>query len=448
MVNTGRVLEETRRHLLRRSTGWILAGYLLGSGLAALYASQGNGLEIFTAITYVFLPLGLCPIAAHRVLRDPEHGMSELAASTPLSQAERILGRTLALVGLLTAGLLATVPVLYAATSVAPSGAFSLLSIYLAWGASLGLAAGAAGVLIGVLILDRPRLGLAFSFLLVLVWLALASAPLLVEPAQGLRRGLLAWVPTAWFAWAGARGPLFHPGTIHLLLGPVALAVGLAGLATVVELNLQTAAGWRPLGGGSGPPLAIALGVLVLVPLAGVGLDKPAYVSPKERSTDPPRFDNGSLVIEPTLRQHTDTWADPLRYSLHLDIAGPPNATLEVTEFRIKSPTMTFQPTDPIPDRIVLDNVHADTFDKLSEDNGTIGTADVVVDLEATPTRMTRIANGTIVIGLDDRHHPFPFSAFAGPWELPLASTLASSVAMGGGLAVAARWLPPRWNRW
>lgn len=444
-------MAELGRELVTRSTLKLVTGFVvLTAAMAVLAATAGDALELVTGPPYLFAPTLLCPIAAHRVLRDRDTGMTGVLATTPLPRSHGLATKTLATLLLTPLAVAASLPILYAASLATAPGAFLKLLIYPAWAISIGTTAALVGLVVGHLTPKSRRLGLGLSFGVVLLWfllgLGLGQTPNPPAVLAFLRR----LSPLSHAVQAEGIGALPGGPAVLLLLPLTLAAIALAALP-IVALGLQHATGWdTPL---QRHPLAIGALAGILV-LGTVGLV--AWSVPEE---DPPR---GSLLakdievgdlrvssrfIQPGWREDP-AWGQGATLRLNLEVVGPPNKTVSVDRIALTSETLDPQAQGTLPASLELDDVFQDRGKRWNATGGTAGKATLNATFLVHPRELFSSTEAELVIELDGVEHRQGVLFIASEWQVERDPIL---VAAGGTLVPLfgmAWWLPRRWNRW
>lgn len=445
-----RVLAELERQLAARSTLGAVAGFVLllaATSLLAIATGQGAGSAL--ALPYLYAPVALCPIAAHRVLREREDGMAAVLATTPLTRTEALLAKTLAVLAIAPLAVVASLPLFYALTTATAPGAFLDLLVYPAWTLTVGTTAATTGLLVGHLTPARPRLGLGIAFGVVLFWLVagwgLGQAP---NPPRLVLVLLRRLSPLSYVAQGPTIGPL-RLAPASLVLFPLTQAALAAAVLAPLALGLQHATGWSsPI---TRHPASLAAVILVL--LVGTAALVPWAVP---EAPDPPSGNrgyegpSGELWMDIRLTRDFDGpgWGPDTPRTLRVNVVGPPNATLTIDRLELTSDPVDFRFTNETPETIVLDDVFRDRVGRWNATGGHAGEATFHVAVAATPRELFAIVPADVTLVIDGEAHRHQLWVAGTSWRTQPEPVLVASAATALPLAAAARWLPRWWNRW
>lgn len=442
-----RVAAELRRQLLRQSTGRLVTAFVLLVGaFGLLAAATGDGLEAPTTVPYLFAPALVCPLAAHRVLRDREGGMADVLATSPLTRGEELLAKTLAVLALTPLAVVASLPVLYAVSLHAAPGAFVDLLDRALWALSIGTTAASVGLLLGHSTPQRPRLGLGLAFGTVLVWFFLATVfgntpnpPLVMSLLRRLS-------PVSYAVHAVVSGPLLLGGGLLAAL-PLTLGAWALALAAPLALGLQHAADWHR------PPPTGALLLVAAVWLVGAAALVP-WSAPEfapEKATYEAEGYHGEVwgSLETSRFGAPDAqWGPTTKRYPQLTLVGPPNASLEIDEIALHSAQIDFEDPTHVPDRVDLDEIVEDHRRRWNETGGPAGTATINLTVEAHPRGLFNRAPTEVLVSIDGQEEVYSIDYVGDVWRVEPTPILAATAAAVLPLLVATRWLPRRWNRW
>jgi hypothetical protein len=449
LIDGQRTLAELRRQILRPSTLNLVAGYSVLYSTLALLALPGGEIGASIEFGYYLIPLLMCPIAAHRVLRDDSEGMTNVQAVSPLQRAELETARVAAALAIPPLAIVGTLPALYGVSAAAPTGAFAALLVHVAWALVLSTAAASAGLLVGRLTSNHPRLGVGIAFGLVSAWFLLGIS---TDPqTAGVVSSAIAKLSP--FTYAEQASPLvpLPSGSPNLLAGPAMLA-GL-GLLAVVAIGPTTA---RTRRGGAHPLSTV---FVALVVLGGVGLlafgdpgldhgDPQTQGFPVEEERDGRHWMITLTPGEQTETLWTGAWGEDTPLRLELKVYGAPNETLEIDRVQLASPHIQVEPVNGSSEVLVLDNV-VDAPDEAPPRAGEkmgIGTQRTV--WTATPTELFQRAPVTLTLSVNEETERFDFAITALNWRTEPAPVAAGAFASGLSTIALARWGSRRWNRW
>lgn len=440
VVNPRRVASEVRRLLTRREhVGALAAGLALSAALAIFALAEGVP-DAHVIATFLFVPSLACPLAAYTVAVDRERGHAEVAATTPLTSAERLLGRLLGLSVLLVFFVLATAPVLYAWTEPVTAGGFHAAAGLLAWSLTVGLVAVLAGLALGHAIQRISTRAVSAGFGMVLVWLLLAvqRRRVLGWAEEGLGRAasetVLALDPLAWALEAdhpAAIGPVPSHGAmladLLLLAAPLALAVALLALG-VQHADIHTRSTERPL------PTVALVGVLVTLGWTATLVSFPP--PPLEVPQGGGAGDAGELEASLHTEDGSRVWGATTPLTLRLDLAGPANTTVVIHELELTSPGLSIGHELATPLEVTL------------EPGPEAGRAEVPFEATAHPHRVADRFPVQATIDLDGVQVETRAQVDAHDWRTAEESVLAAAglplAAVAGVVALG----PRRWNRW
>lgn len=449
-IDRRRVLAEVRRQLGRRGTLRIIAGYAFLFAVFALLGLQEEGMDLPIEIGYYLAPLFMAPIAAHRIGRDRDAGLTDVHATTPLTRGERLAGQTLAVLAIPPLAIAATLPTLYGLSAVAAPGAFWTLLVHVPWTLTFAIAAASTGLLVGYLLPGRPRLGLALAFGLVVVWFV-AGVNLNDIPDPGLFVALLGKLsPYTYADSATPLGPV-PSGPITMLVGPLILAVTAFGMLVPIARSLQHPTGWRtPIAQHPGAILAVA-GMLVV----GLGVlaawempENPwGTQTPAQPIEDTQAGIEWQVVVLPGEGDGTpwrEGWGPDTPLRMRIQAIGEPNETVRLDDLSLSSEKIRFGTDEPLPERIVLDS----TIPPSDGSDQRRGIGDVTINWTGHPRELYQTAPVELTFAADGEPVRFDVSQSALSWRVDDRWVLAGSLASLLPSLAAARWLPLRWNRW
>lgn len=439
-MNLQRIRAEVRREGLCPSSLWLVAGVLAFSLLAALFAVMQASLKLYTPAVYLFVPLVMVPVGAHRVACDRDRDAAALNATTPIRASEVLAGKVIALVLLWGVTVAATVPLLYVLTMQAASNAFLQLTPLVAWGLVLGLVSALAGLIVGYAQGPGATRAVSLGFGLVVLWLVVALqrerlyALASTETEVAIVRAIAHASPSTWAIEALTPNAAYLvPGHGELLTGLALLLAPLAVGLTCLAVGLQHLDGWHPnplthrraLGG-----LAIALVGIAALLGAWSYPDPPGSTSPV--SPEPAKANLDDVQVRLAVEDEA-TWSEHTTARVHLSFAGSPNATLGIERFHLEAEHLTLAPRSSIPDTVRLDGQ---------------GRGHLSVPVTLTPHQMVGDITLTARLAVDGQgatmHTPLSPSGYA----VPLAASAATGATAFGLAAAAAFHVPRRMNRW
>lgn len=449
-VDLRRIAAEVGRQLLRESTLRLLTGFVLLVGLMAALTAATGSFQTLTVVPYVFAPTLVCPIAAHRALSDRDTGLAGVHATTPLRRPESLLATLLWGLALTPVAVVVSLPVLYASLMATAPGALLDLAAYPLWAVSIGTTASCVGLLVGHLTPSSPRLGVALAFGVVLAWLffglAFAESPNPPLAFAFLRRSS----PLSYAIQAVGNGPL-PVGSAMLMLFPLSLAAWALALLVPVSLGLQHADGWhRPLRSRPGA-LVAAIALLVLGAAALLPWSAPTLETSDLDRQAGSYHGSEKLWVNVELDPFgfpDPPWTQGVERHVQLTLVGEPNETVTVEQAILESEILRFEPSDELPQRVVLDHIVRDDERHIDETGGPVGTATVNLTFQAYPQRVFNQASTTLTLTIDDHTETHELDIDADYWHVepaPLAlATAVTAITLIAGL----RWMPSRWNRW
>lgn len=453
-MDARRVLAETRRQMARPGTLRILAGFALLVGSLAVVGTSGGG-RTFIAIEfgYYLFPMLMCPIAAQRVLGDRDWGMAEVLATTPLTQGEALVARVAAMLSVPVVAIAFTLPVFYGLFAVAAPGAFWTALVHVPWALGIATASASVGLVVGHLTPQRPRLGLAIAFMLVVAWfVGGVSLNDFQDPGWAIAfLGKLS--PYTYVDLATPLRPI-PAGPLAMLVGPLVLTLVALAVLIPIGAGLQHPVGWdRPL--GRHPVAAVSLAGVLLV---GGGL-LAAWTPPENpwrRGTGFPVEDTReglrwSIALTPgeeAGKLWKGAWGDPTPLRLSMAVTGPPNATLSIDALGLTSERIDFEPAEPLPDRLVLDSIQDASESSPAGTGDKVGVGTVEILWNATPTELFQRTDVLLFLEVNGEPIRFEMDLGALGWKTSDTAALAGSLASALPALAATRWLPPRWNRW
>lgn len=449
-IDRRRVLAEVRRQLIRRGTLHIIAGYALLFAVFALLGLQEEGMDLPIEIGYYLAPLFMAPIAAHRIGRDRDTGLMDVHATTPLTRGERLAGQSLTVLAIPPLAIAATLPTLYGLSAVAAPGAFWTLLVHVPWALTFAIAAGSTGLLVGYLLPGRPRLGLALTFGLVVVWFV-AGVNFNDIPDPGPLVDLLSKLsPYTYADSATPLGPV-PSGPITMLVGPIILTLTALGALTPIATSLQHPTGWRtPISKHPGAILAVA-GILVvgLGVLAAWEMPENPWGSqaPNQPIEDTQAGIEWKIVFLPGEGDGTPWragWGPDTPLHMRIQAIGQPNETVRLDDLSLTSEKLRFELDEPLPERIELDS----TIPPSDGTDQPRGIGDVTINWTGQPLELFQTAPVELAFTADGEPVRFDVSQSALSWRVDDRWVLAGSVASLLPSLAATRWLPPRWNRW
>lgn len=451
-MNASRVGAEIRRELTRPTGPWTPVVVLVLAGLLGLFAALEAGVDAYVLATYLVLPLFLCPLAAQRVAADREEALTAVQATTPLTRGEFLLGKIVALGILLAASLALTLPLLYALTETLAPGSFQSALPLVAWGGLVGGVAIVVGLLVGY---STPgttgALSIAFGVVFAWVLLPALSDRLLdaVETETGLQivRAVLHASPLTWALEAK------QTNAVDVLAGHTELAIGLAGLLLAllvvlgaIALGLQRFDGWveHP----ARHPLAIAflaLGLLGAAATLAMVQDPPAQPDQGVPSdAGDARIGDLHVNLDP---DRDIEWRAETPLAVELTIAGPPNATVQLTRLELGGPNLTVHHDLDVPTTVELTEIR-EGHGTFAPEGETYGVASLEFQATATPHRITTGFLLEADVGINGNETVLATGVTAFDWGTPGRPAL-----LGGGLPLAiglgaAIVVPRRANRW
>jgi hypothetical protein len=425
---------------------------VFAAGLA-LFALYEVGLDAYALATYTFVPLLACPLGAYLIARDREHGLSAVAATTPVDPTSLLLGRLTALSTLLVGGLALTLPVLYALTETVAPGAFRAALPLVGWGLLVGLVSLLVGSIVGYAKTGPSTGALSVGFGIVVAWVVIAVqrhrflAWADSETELAVIQAILHANPLTWALEAehpAAVGVVAnHSETaagLALLLVPLALALG------AVALGLQHMDGWleQPLQ----HPAALAL-LAASVLGAGVFLATWDYARPTPPTEVPSDAQSGQAG-NLTVRLEADPkapWKGATPIGVTLTLVGPPNATVTLEELVLSGPNLTVNHQLQVPKNIQLDEIRTDRGHHATE-NETHGTGELKLQANATPQRVASLVPLAATVTVAGNETTLTTTLEGSVWGTPIVPPLAAAGVPLAVLAWTAWKAPRRWNRW
>jgi hypothetical protein len=427
-----------------------VSSFSLLLGILGLFAGlTGGGLETPTNATYLFAPLAVCPIAAHLMVRDREHGGALVAAATPLTWPECLVAKMLTVLVLTPMAVVVSLPILYAATLTTAPGAFVDLLGHPLFAVSIGTTAASVGLLVGALTPSLPRLGLSLAFFTVIAWIFLGTG-LGETPNPPVALAFLRRLsPISHAVQAVVQGPILQ-GPTRLWFLPMTVAIPAFATFALTTVKLQHPTGWRANALGGSRFLSLPLAIVLLTAICVLPWTAPSTSAPAMEDRFQGR--HGDLWIEGRLDvidAPNPPWTQGVPRYLQLTLFGPPNATVEISDIGLESDVVRYEVNQTIPDRVHLDEIQPDHDRRLNSTGGPIGTTTLELRLKAYPTGLFNHFSADLLLVLDGRESRYVFTeVVAATWQVSPAPVAVAMLATVGPLTAMVRRLRGRWNRW